>query len=264
MKSLFPLALVPLALVSVLAVGCDESTGNDGSSAAIQQRLDQMEKQNADLQKRLANAERELDSTRLSISRFGDRLEKGGKPAAGSVAATEAASAEEAAPAAMSAAAPAGIAEFLTSDDGQKALDEAMTKVQERRDAQRREQMVGMMADRFAEMANLTPEQSERMKALTADMMGKMRDIWSGMRDASGTPEERAAARADAMAKMGEAREKMNEDARQILDAEQYRLYEEQVNRMSRGFGGDGGMPGAGGPGGGRRGGFGGGGGRGN
>jgi hypothetical protein len=257
MKSRLSLAVLPLALVSVLAAGCDDTSGPGGDSAALQKRFDQLEKQNAELTKRLANAERELDSNRLSISRFGDRLEKGAKSATGSVAAVEATVAEDVAPAAAMGATPSGIGEFLNSDDGQKALDEAMTKLEQRRDTQRREAMVDMMADRFAEMANLTPEQSERMKALTNDMMSKMRGLWSDLRDGSGTPEQRAEARAGAMAKMGELREKLNEDARLILDADQYRMFEEQANRMGRGFGGDGGFPGAGGPGG-RRGGFGG------
>ena len=256
MKSLIPLALIPLAFAAVVTVGCDDtSTGGDGV-AALQKRLDDMESKNAELQKRLVKAERDLASANMSISRFGDKLER-------SAAAMSAVDAAEAAPetgdapvAAMSsgAAAPNAISDYLQSDDGQKALDEAMTKIEARRDAARREQMAGFMIDRFAEMANLTAEQSERLKKATATGFDEIRGLFATLRDQSGTPEERQAARVEAMAKMGEVREKVNAEARQILDNEQYQMFEEQQSRMMRGFGGGdmGGFGGRGGAGGGR------------
>ncbi len=133
------------------------------------------------------------------------------------------------------------IVDALNTEDGQKVLEKAMDKMRQRRDSERMDRMVSGMVDRFAEKANLSADQKERMSGIVSDSMGKIRDVWSGMRDARDlSPEAMTQLREDNMAKMGEIREATNEEVKLVLSSDQYLIYEEEQSRM-RGFGGGGG-----------------------
>ena len=237
MKSLLSLSLVTLSLAACLAAtGC----GVAGSGAsqdtidALTTQVAQLEKQNAGWETRMKKMERQLTGTGGDIASIRNRLKDlPMAAAAGAVAAADAGEDD-----AVTAALPAETREFakyLESESGKKALADAVTEANNRQSRERWNRMADGMVDRFAEQANLSEDQSKRMKDLTGTMMSKIGDAWGAMRNSNLSTEERAEVRASAMAQMGELREQLNEDVKLILDADQYSMYEEQAGRMMRG-----------------------------
>ncbi len=243
------LALVVSLAASLAIGGCGEQDSAAASPEIIKLRTDLKESQrrHAQVIDRLDKFERRLDGMTQDIDRLSHQRVKADLASATAAVDTDETGAAASMGDPTAPAAPDELIELLQSEQGQELVAGAMKALEARRDEERRERMVGAMVDRFAEMANLTPQQNGDVTRIVGDSFRKMGDVWSSMRDAGDlTAEERTAARDENMVKMEEIRQATNDEMKAVLNSEQYAIYEEQANRM-RGFGGGGTRRGGGG-----------------
>lgn len=232
------LFVAPLLLVSVAACG-GPGTGSGEDVAALRKEVKELRKDVEAAQKDAKRSERQLASLQDQLADV--RRDMLSAPDAVVVAEPTLSdeSGEAEAVAAVAGAAPEAVVEALATEEGRKAIETALAEVNRRRDEERRERWVGSMIDRFAADAQLTPEQTVQMKDIVGGSFDKIREVWSGMRDMGGaTPEERAVARQEAMAKMEDIRLETDDQVKAILNSAQYDQYVESSEAMRRGFGG--------------------------
>lgn len=244
-----------LCAAALLALpGCDDDGAPELQSTVDELRKDLLDakKERERLTAKLDRMERRLagyaqDIDRLQVQGIAglERAEVAGESGEGTGDAAVDASVD----ASVDATAAANIEKLLESEGGRQAMEKAMEAIREKRDNERRQRMVEGMVDRFAEQADLTPDQTERLSQIMGKRFEGMRQIWSALRDGGDVSrEERAVMREEAMVKMEELRVELDDEVKSVLNADQYSLYQEQADRM-RGWGGGG----RGGPGGGRR-----------
>lgn len=236
-------ALAFLAVVSagaaVTACGASADDAGDDALASLTREVREQRRQNEALIARIDRLERRIDGHSQDL----DRLSRTGVEAA--LKAADVAPASEDDPeGAVGTGTPAPVAEklaeLLETEDGQAAVEKAMAAIQERRDAERRERWIGSMVDRFATEANLTDAQSRDVRQLMTRSFKQIGEVWSGIRDADVSDDQRAILREEAMVKMEEIRQQTSEEMKAVLTSDQFAIYEELSGRM-RGFGGRGG-----------------------
>jgi len=138
---------------------------------------------------------------------------------------------------AAAAAAPA-VKAFLESDDGKKALALAVRTVQEQAEQERTARMIEDRLAAFAKDANLTDDQVVKMRDILTRSSKAFRDTLAVFRDGGDMPAaERDQARQQAMAKVGEVRKSMDDEARVVLSQTQFEQYQKAVAGAMGGFG---------------------------
>ncbi len=241
-----------LCLTALVAAGCDGSS--DAASgkdvADLRSELREAQRQSKLMGERLERMEKRMEGYAQDVDALrrdhmaGMRTRADVAPAAAPSEA--AAAAPDDAPAAASPTTDA-ISRYLETESGQAAVSRALEAVQERQNADRRERMVDMLLDRFAQEADLTSTQRDDMRKILSRSFEQSAAIWQSMRDggADMTPEERAAQRDANVAKMQEIRTATDDEVKAVLNSEQYGLYEQQSQRLRGAFGGDRGAGGA-------------------
>jgi hypothetical protein len=147
----------------------------------------------------------------------------------------------------------AAVKKYLGTDEGKKLLEAAVVA---ERDARNREQVkrtVDAMIDRFAKLANLTEDQTKKMKDIMGQAAVARSDMWASMRDLGpdATPEQRDEARQAMVAKTDELKKQTDTQVQAVLSQTQFEQYQQEQDKLRasmRGMGGAGG--GAGGTGG--------------
>lgn len=141
---------------------------------------------------------------------------------------------------------------LVSTEAGRAAFDAAIRQAEQRRDEERQNRMAAGMVDAFAQKANLSPEQTEKMRKIASKAITEISALWRTMRDQDMTPEQRQAKQTENVAKMEEIRRESDEEVKSVLDAAQWDLYQQETSRMRGFMGAGGGGPGRGGFGGGR------------
>ncbi len=239
-KSTASRTLGALVLVtSLFAVPACTDGGDGGSSetiAALRTEVQEAQRLNEQMAERMERFERKMDGFRQDVAVLGRARVEVTRELA--TATAEAATEAEAGLAAASAMGGDELAAALSTEDGRAAVEKAMSAIEAKRSSERRQRMVSGMVDRFAEQANLSPAQVVDMNRIVGDSFSKIGAVWSSMRGATNmSAEERTTLREDNMMKMEEIRTATSEEAKGVLDADQFAIYEEQAQRM-RGFGG--------------------------
>ena len=136
------------------------------------------------------------------------------------------------------------MAGFLTSEQGQEMLDKLVEASERRRRDARTNQWMSRMVEGFAEKAELTPDQTEKVSAIATRSMTAIRDLWMPMRDPNLTAEQRQELVATNRDKMQEIRDAADQEVKAVLNSAQYLIYEEEMSRFGGGMGGFGGRGG--------------------
>ena len=255
------LPFVLAAAASLPLAGCDESAEVatlDHQVTELRTQVKKLETERDRLTARVDNTDRRLAGLQSDFL----ALQKTTKSAAAvTAAASDAAGAEPGGVVAGARLAgpdgkvPQNADEFsalLETDAGRAAFDSALKQAEQRRDEERQNRMAAGMVDSFSQKANLSPEQTEKMRKIATKAFSEISTLWRSMRDQDLTPEQRQSMQADNMAKMAEIRTTSEDEVKSVLDASQWDLYQQETSRM-RGFMG-GGFGGAGGGGRGGRG----------
>lgn len=251
------LLLVVAGSFAVLsAAACSDGAGSplaDKEMADLRAQLRKVEGERDKLASRVDQTERRLAGLQEDLLTVRKALATA--PAADAAAAAAPAADASAAPAAAPATAPGAakdLADILATDDGRKVFESAMRAYEARRDEERSSRMAAGMVDAFAQKANLSPEQKEKLNAIVGRTMSEMQQLFRGMRDGDVPAAERPARRQETVAKMEEIRSRTDDEVKGILDASQWDLYQQESARMRGFMGGGGGGFGGGGFGGGR------------
>jgi hypothetical protein len=139
---------------------------------------------------------------------------------------------------ATAAAAAPGVKAFLESDDGKKALAVAVRTVQEQAEQERTARMIEDRLAQFAKDASLTDDQVVKMRDILTRSSKSFRDAFAVFRDGGDLPQaERDQARQQAMAKVGEIRKSMDDEARVVLSQTQFDQYQKAVAGAMGGLG---------------------------
>ncbi len=237
---LFPLVLAAALAVPALAACSAGDTGSGDDIAALKSAITELERTNERQTAKIEKLERRVSGNGEDIDRLAAAALQPGRI---TPAVADAGDGEDNAGMANAetvlAEGGAALAKLLETDKGQELVGKAMEAADERRRSARMQDWATSMVDRFAERAELTPDQRTKMLDISTRSMTKIRDVWSSMRDARNmSPEERADLMTDNRAKMEGIREDANEEAKGVLNSAQYLIYEEEVANMSRGFGG--------------------------
>lgn len=245
--------LIPVLVLAASAAvlpGCDAGAGDAGSQAetdALRAQVKKLEGERDRLAGRMEQAERRISGLSTDLAATREEMMKAAQ-AAGVVAAARPTEAGEPAPAAATDArtpSAKALGDLLATEDGRAVFEEAMKAYEARRDAERIDRLGSGIVDGFAQRANLSPQQTESLRKIVGKAMGDVAAVWRGGRDGEATPEERAAQRQSAFAKMEEIRQRTDDEVKGILDAAQWDQWQQDSARM-RGFLGGGAGPGGG------------------
>jgi hypothetical protein len=148
----------------------------------------------------------------------------------------------------------AAIGSYLSTEEGRKLLEAAIQADRDTRSKEQAKRQVEGAVDRFSKLANLTEEQTRRMKELMTNQAETLRDIFATVRELppSATPQQRDDLRAANVAKADEVRKQTDEALKALFSQQQYEQYENEAERMRAGLRGFAGA-GSGAPTGGRR-----------
>ena len=135
---------------------------------------------------------------------------------------------------------------FLESEEGRNSVASAVKAVQDKAEADRAQRMVDGLLARLVKDAELTEDQTKKMKDILDRSATQMRALFQPMRDGGGdaTPEGRQ----QAMAKLTELRQAADIEVKAVLSQTQYDIYQKQMPQGTGGYGfgggGRGGRPG--------------------
>lgn len=248
------LGALGVATAAYVSDGAAKDTGTDVADLRV--RLDASESDSQALRIELGKADRQIRGLSSDLAALRVLVDTRVAAAPATLEADEAAApGEESSAAAAMAGGLEGLSEeqitkladALATDKGQKLLERAARKERERSESERWDRRVDGMVDRFAEKANLTARQSEQMKEISRDSMKQIREVWMSMRSNEVPAEERATLIADNRAKMEDIQVQTSEKMKTILDADQYTMYEDDMDRMRSAWGGGGRRGGGGG-----------------
>lgn len=150
----------------------------------------------------------------------------------------------------------AAIKAYLGTEAGRKTLEAAVVAERDARNREQQTRTVNAMIDRFAKIANLTEDQTKKMKDIMGAAAVTRSDMWSSMRDLGpdATPEQRDEARTAMIAKTDELKKQTDTQVQAVLSQTQFEQYQQEQDKLRasmRGMGGaGGGRGGAGGAGG--------------
>jgi len=254
MKSALPLALA----TAVLATGLAACSAGDAD--AVKRDMDELrtdlqrtKKENEKLRTQVASAEGRINGLAEDLARVrqlsvdvkaAPAPQAEGAAADGGVAGGGATAGASASGSAAVVSSPEGVAirNFLATEDGKKLLEAA---IQSDRDARAREQakrQVDSMVDRFAKQANLTDDQTKRMKDLMEKQADATRDVWASLQiNPDATQAERDARRQQGLAKTDEIRKSTDDQLRSVLSATQFESYQQEQDKQSQRVRGSGG-----------------------
>ncbi len=130
----------------------------------------------------------------------------------------------------------------LATDEGRKIVADALTAVQEQQRLEQQQRMVDAMVDRFAKTANLTDDQTKKMKEIMGNQAAALRDARASMRDLppDATQDQRDQARQQMVAKVDDVRKQTDDQVKAVLSQTQYEQYQQEQDRIRtgmRGFG---------------------------
>jgi hypothetical protein len=248
-------ALLPLVASCLVLAGCPAQDAGDGKDVAelrthLQKLLEddgRRREQIAVLERRVSGLSEDLVLIRRMAADAGSAATAGAS-AAGAPADGATSLAAGGAPTAASAAAAApGIKAYFETDEGRKVLAATLKSVQDQAERERFVRGMEIALASFAKEANLTEDQTKKMKDLLARTAPQIQEVWTSMRDqpADATPEARAQAREAAMAKVTDLRTSADAEVKAILSQTQYEQYQKRT--QGPGFGGLGGGMGGGG-----------------
>lgn len=247
----------PLVLLLVLGAfalpACSVDTSSqDKAIADLTTDVQRLRLEGEKQRDRIAKLERQIGGLQTDVFRV---REISGGVAEARPAGAEGASAAAAGPSDPSAAVAAGAAPdgqamrtWFASEDGRKVLSAALKTAQDQQELERTtRRMEGMLA-RFAKDAELTEDQTRKMREIIGRSAGTLNELMQSMRDppADLTPEQRDQARQQTLAKLGEFRQSVDGEVKTILSQTQYDAYQKSFPQGT-GFG-FGGGPGGGPP----------------
>jgi hypothetical protein len=242
------LALLPFLLVAAACSG-PEGDGLSKDVSELRTELSRVQKENRELAARLEAQERRLGGLAEDVALVG-RDSTGGKPA-GDPAAGE--TVDVSAGMATPGAAPvhvdgAAIKAYFSTEEGQKVFAELDEAMRASRSREQNKRMVESAVDRFARTAQLTEEQTRRMKELMTKQVEAMRDLYAPMRELprDATAQQRDEARQAINGKAEEVRKQTDDSVRALLSQTQYEQFEQEQDRLRAGFGGLGALGGGG------------------
>jgi hypothetical protein len=230
--------LAPLALVAgaLTLSACDKDTAHlEGELDRLHKEVKLAREERDTLLRRLDDLDRRLpaadrDRPRATPAPAPLAVRVAGPGAVAAVA--QPAAAGHAAPGAP-VVVPEGFVAFLSTEEGQRAVEEALRAVEDRRRDERQRALVSRLVGGFAERAQLTQDQQRRMTDILASNLNAARDVWGGMRDAGDmTPDERAVARETNMRRMEEMRATTDNEVKAVLSSVQYEMYQQESERM--------------------------------
>ncbi len=233
------LLLLAAAAAALPACSADTSSGDEAIAdlgAEVQRLRQESEKQ----RDRIAKLERQIGGLQTDVVRV---REISGGVSEAHVAPGEAAATDggPAGPAAGTGAVPDGQAmrTYFATEDGRKVLTAAMRIAQDQQEQERTARMVEGMLSRFAKDAELTEDQTRKMRDILGRSTGQMRELMISMRDppADLTGDARDQARQQTMAKIGEVRQAADTEIKSVLSQTQYDAYQKSFPQGTGGFG---------------------------
>jgi chromosome segregation ATPase len=256
-RSVLVLAL-PLAALAACAESADTS-GLEKQVADLRADLQKTRTEKEKLEKQIEAQARRIDGLAQDVSNVRGRAmdvqlasSKGeahaATPADGDPAAPAAApSAGATAPEGGAVLSPqaVGVRDYLATEDGKKTLQTAIDADREARNREQQKRQIDGMIDRFAKTAQLTEDQTKRMKEIMGSAQAARTDMWSSIRELGpdATPEQRTEAREAMVAKTDELRKQTDDQVKAVLSSTQYEQYQQEQDKLRaglRGFGGGG------------------------
>jgi hypothetical protein len=243
-------ALLLLAAAALAACTADTST-QDAAVAELTADVQRLRVETEKQRDRIAKLERQIGGLQTDVVRVreisGGVSEAPVAPGEGS-AASGGPSGGPSDPAAGGAGAvpdSQAMRTFFGTEEGRKVLTAAMRIAQDQQEQERTARMVEGMLARFAKDAELTDDQTKKMRDILGRSTGQMRELMVSMRDppADLTGEARDQARQQTMAKIGEVRQAADAEIKSVLSQTQYDAYQKSFPQGTGGFGGGPGGP---------------------
>lgn len=243
-----PRSLLAVTTLALCVVGCGDPAPaedpQDRQIADLVRAVEGLNASNEELAKEVRRQGRELaDLSGGRSSRLRPAVEVTSAAAAGDDGA-EGASDALATPGAMSrsqvgeeAMNPEIVDAVLQSETGQKAIQEATSREIERREAKDRRLFVSYEVGRFAQRAGLDERQSKELQQIWKTSMDGGVELRKQFAAIGALPEaERQAARAAAMETMRDLGRQRRESVRELLNDEQFELYEPAEEKIVAGL----------------------------
>jgi DNA anti-recombination protein RmuC len=241
---MFRMRRTPLLLVAAgaLLAACSAETRSDGKEIAdLRAQLQRAQNDGEKHRERIAVLERRLAGLSEDMARVGKTTAE----VAAAVAPKDEAAAANAAAAPAPAAgvvvvdAPA-MKTYFESEEGRKAFAAALKYAQEQSTQEQLTRGVDTVIARLTKEANLTEDQSKRMKEILSRGAAQLRDLMQSMRDGGA-----AADGGDVRQKFADLRTSTDNEARAVLSQSQFESYQKIVPTAAAigGFGGFGGRP---------------------
>ena len=249
------LGLVLVALAVAPLAGCTgESGSGDRELGDLRADLQRMQRESDKQRELISTLQRRVDGLaedlprmrRASLDNVVVAPATGSEQAAGPGAAASGPAGSDAPEAGVSIPEAPAIKAFLESEDGRNSVASAVKAVQDKAEADRAQRMVDGLLARLVKDAELTEDQTKKMKDILDRSATQMRALFQPMRDGGGdaTPEGRQ----QAMAKLTELRQAADIEVKAVLSQTQYDIYQKQMPQGTGGYGfgggGRGGRPG--------------------
>lgn len=242
-----------LLLAAAASPGCSADTSaQDKAIADLATDVRRLQVENDRQRDQIANLERRVGGLQTDVVRV--REISGGVAEARAPRGEEAASAA-AAPGETGAATAAGgpavapdgqaMRTYFASEDGRKVLTAALKTAQDQQELERTTRRLEGMLARFAKDAELTDDQTKKMRDILGRNAVQLNELLQAMRDppADLTPEARDQARQQTLAKLGELRQTADNEVKTVLSQTQYDAYQKSFPQVGGFGGGPGGPP---------------------
>lgn len=232
-----PTTLLLLA-AALAASACTEDDGQAGAAkevTVLRADLERLQKEHERTASQVAAYARRLDGLTQDLTVVRQvaadaKIEAAGGPAGEGGAGEEAQTAS---------ADPqtAEIRSFLATEEGRRVLQDAVQAEREARDRERAQRAARALVDRFAAQAELTADQTSRMKEVMVRQADAVRAAWAPMQDLpdDATPEQRAETRRSCMEATEQLRKATDEEVRGLLSQAQFEQYQQAQTRLRGG-----------------------------
>jgi len=238
----FRLRALPVATAVALAACSAESSGDAKEVADLRAEL-QRTKQVADKQReQIVTLERRISTLAEDVARVHKTAEEtAGAPAAkpaDAAAATNAAgdpaAANGAAAGATTTVSAPAMKAFFESEEGKKTFAAALKAQQDEADKERSARAVDGLLARLAKDANLTEDQSKKMKDILTRGAAQLAELRQSLQGGAGFADP------DVRQKFTDLRTNTDNEVKAVLSQTQYDTYQKSMGSVFGGFGGGG------------------------
>jgi len=150
-----------------------------------------------------------------------------------STGAAPGAAASSAAPGSPSSPESVALKNFFASEEGKKVLENAQESFRDQQAREQAKRRVDQMVDRFAKQAQLTDDQTKRMRDILEKQTAATRDVYASLRelDPDATQEQRDELRKQATARTDELKRTTDDQLRVVLSSQQFESWQTEQDK---------------------------------